>query len=282
MNKQILGVLMGVGMLLFAACKKNEAVTLTAAQEDDAIKAYIAKKSWTAKSTPEGVYYVMDVEGTGATPLSTDYLDIKFKGYLLDETIVSNSRDSALEFRMNELIQGLQIGLKKFKVGGKGKILLPSALAFGAQSSATVPANSIMVFDIELVSAQATSGEDKLIKAFIAKKGWTAQSTPEGIYYVTDVEGSGPTPTTSSTIKVFYKGYLLNETVFDSNLAPNAAAEFPLNNLIEGWKIGFQKFKAGGKGKLLIPSAYGYGSRGQGTIPPNSVLVFDVELVSFR
>ena len=282
MNKQILGVLMGVGMLLFAACKKNDDVTLTAAQEDDAIKAYIAKKSWTAKSTTEGVYYVTDVEGTGATPLLTDYVNIKFKGYLLNETLVSDSRDSAIEFKLNELIVGLQIGLQKFKVGGKGKILIPSALAFGTQSSTTVPTNSIMVFDIELVSAQATNSEDKFIKAYIAKKGWTAQSTPEGIYYVTDVEGSGPTPTTSNTIKVFYKGYLLDETVFDSNLAPKAAVEFPLANLIEGWKIGFQKFKAGSKGKLLIPSAYGYGSRGQGTIPANSVLVFDIELVSFR
>ena len=282
MNKRILGVFVGVSMLLFAACKKNDVVTLTAAQEDDAIKAYIAKKSWTAQSTPEGVYYVTDVAGTGATPLLTDYVNIKFKGYLLDETLISNSKDSAIEFRVNELIQGLQIGLQKFKVGGKGKIILPSALAFGAQSSATVPANSIMVFDIELVSAQATNGEDKFIKAFIAKKGWTAQSTPEGIYYVTDVEGSGQTPIPTSTIKVFYKGYLLDETVFDSNLAPKPAVEFALNNLIEGWKIGFQKFKAGGKGKLLIPSAYGYGSVAKGLIPANSVLIFDVELVSFR
>lgn len=282
MNKQFLGVLLLMGFMGFAACKKSEVTPLTAAEEDVAIKAFITKKAWTATATTEGIYYVIDKEGTGATPLLTDYINIKFKGYLLDETIISDSKDSAIEFRMNELIEGLKIGLQKFKVGGKGKIILPSAYGFGTQSTTSIPANSMLVFEIDLVSAQATNGEDKKIKDFIAKKGWTAQSTPEGVYYVTDVEGSGTTPTVNSTIKVFYKGYLLDETTFDSNLAPKAAVEFQLSGLIEGWKIGFQKFKAGSKGKLIIPSAYGYGSRGQGAIPANSILVFDIELVSFR
>ncbi len=125
--------------------------------------------------------------------------------------------------------------------------------------------------------------EDALIKAFIAKKGWTAQVTPEGIYYVTDVAGTGAsTPAPTNIVKVFYKGYLLDETVFDSNLAPKAAIEFGLNQVIKGWTLGFQKFKAGSKGKLLIPSAYAYGASGQGGIPGYSPLVFEIELVSFR
>ena len=125
--------------------------------------------------------------------------------------------------------------------------------------------------------------EDALIKAYIAKKGWTAQVTPEGIYYVTDVAGSGTaTPALSSYVTVYYKGYRLDETVFDSNIAPKAPIEFLLRNLIKGWQIGFQKFKSGGKGKLLIPSAYAYGSSGSNGIPGYSPLVFEIELVSFK
>ena len=132
-------------------------------------------------------------------------------------------------------------------------------------------------------SALTAAEEDALIKAFIAKKGWTAQSTPEGIYYVTDVAGTGSsTPAPTNTVKVFYKGYLLNETVFDSNLAPSPAIEFALNRVIQGWTIGFQKFKAGSKGKLLIPSPYAYGASGQSSIPGYSPLVFEIELVSFK
>lgn len=283
MNKQFFWLLLLVGCISSTACKKSELSIPTAAEEDASIKAFIAKKSWTAKSTTEGIYYVTDVEGTGATPALTDFVNIKFKGYMLDETVVFNSKDSAYEYRMSDLMPGLQIGLQKFKAGSKGKILIPSAYAFGNQGTSTIPANSILVFEVELVNFQSFSlGDDKLIKAFIAKKGWTAQSTPEGIYYVTDVEGTGATPTLTNSVTVFYKGYLLDETVFDSNLTPKPAVEFALSNLIKGWQIGFQKFKAGGKGKLIIPSAYGYGGVAKATIPANSVLVFDVELVSFR
>jgi FKBP-type peptidyl-prolyl cis-trans isomerase FkpA len=133
-------------------------------------------------------------------------------------------------------------------------------------------------------SAPTDEEEDASIKAYIAKKGWTAQSTPEGVYYVTDVAGTGTaTPALSNIVKVYYKGYLLSdETVFDSNLAPKAPIEFPLSNLIKGWQIGFQKFKAGSKGKLIIPSRHAYGTSGSGGVPSNAILVFDVELVSFR
>jgi FKBP-type peptidyl-prolyl cis-trans isomerase FkpA len=134
-------------------------------------------------------------------------------------------------------------------------------------------------------TAPTEAEEDASIKAYIAKKGWVAQSTPEGVYYVTDVAGTGTaTPALSNIVKVYYKGYLLSdESVFDSNLAPKAPIEFPLSNLIPGWQIGFQKFKAGGKGKLIIPSRHGYGKSGSGSaVPGNSILVFEVELVSFR
>jgi FKBP-type peptidyl-prolyl cis-trans isomerase FkpA len=124
--------------------------------------------------------------------------------------------------------------------------------------------------------------EDKLLKDYIAKKGWTAQVTPEGIYYVTDVAGVGSTPSPSNFVKVYYKGYFLDETVFDSNLAPKTPIEFQLTGVVKGWQIGFQKFKPGGKGKLLIPSTYAYGPSGSRSIPGYTPLVFEIELVSFK
>lgn len=282
MKKYFLNLLLFAGLVGFIACKKSDPVVLTPAEEDLKIKEFIAKKNWSAQSTSEGIYYVIDSVGKGATPLLTDYVNIKFKGYLLDGTLFSDSKDSSYEFKMSTLIEGLKIGLQKFKVGGKGKILVPSAYAFGNQSSATVPANSIVIFEIELKSTKATSYEDDLIKAFVTKKGWSAQSTPEGIYYVIDSVGTGGNPVSTSTVTVFYKGYLLNETVFDSRVRPSTAVEFGLTNVIKGWQIGLPKFKAGSKGKLLIPSVYAYGSTATSGIPANSTLVFEIELVSFR
>ena len=282
MKKYFFHLLLLAGLVGFIACKKSDPVALTPAEEDAKIKEFIAKKNWAAQSTSEGVYYVIDSVGKGATPLLTDYVNIKFKGYLLNETLFNNSKDSSYEFQMSTLITGLQIGLQKFKVGGKGKILIPSTYAFGSQSSTIVPANSIVVFEIELKSAKSTNYEDDLIKAFITKKGWSAQTTPEGVYYVIDSVGTGANPTPSSAVTVFYKGYLLNETVFDSRLRPNTPVEFGLSNVIKGWQIGLPKFKAGSKGKLLIPSTYAYGNTATSGIPANSPLIFEIELVSFR
>ena len=129
----------------------------------------------------------------------------------------------------------------------------------------------------EKTTALTAAEEDALIKAFIVKKGWTAQSTPEGIYYVTDVAGTGSsTPAPTNIVTVRYKGYLLDGTVFDSTVTAKPPLEFGLNQVIKGWTLGFQKFKAGSKGKLIIPSPYAYGASGQGGIPGYSPLVFEI------
>jgi FKBP-type peptidyl-prolyl cis-trans isomerase FkpA len=286
MKKQYLALLILAGFMSLFSCKKKDN-TLSAAEEDALIKAFIAKKAWTAQSTPEGIYYVTDSVGRGTeTPTEASYVSIKYKSFVMNDALPYDTSHvtTPVEFRLGNVIDGLKYGLQKFKAGGKGKIIMPSASAFGSATDRGVPANAILVFEFEIVSIKTqTVAEDDQIKAYIAKKGWTAEKTPEGVYFVTDSTGTGTaTPTLTSIVKVFYKGYLMNDQVFDSNLAPKAPVEFALNTLIQGWQIGFQKFKAGGKGKLIIPSVYGYGSQGTSTIPPYTILVFDVELVSFR
>ena len=124
-----------------------------------------------------------------------------------------------------------------------------------------------------------SKSEDQQIQDYLAKKNWTAQTTPEGLYYIIDSTGTGANPTVSSTVTVKYKGYLLDETVFDQS---TTGLTIGLNSVIAGWQIGIPKFKKGGKGKLLIPSSLGYGSYGAGSIPGNAPLVFEIELVNFK
>jgi FKBP-type peptidyl-prolyl cis-trans isomerase FkpA len=140
-----------------------------------------------------------------------------------------------------------------------------------------------MAMALIVSTAACKKSEDEKIQEFIKAKGWTTQLTPEGIHYIIDVEGTGTaTPTPSNTITVRYKGYLLNETVFDQNLDQPNPNSWPLKGMIDGWQIGFQKFKKGSKGKLIIPSAYAYGSRGSGQIPANAPLVFEIQLIDFK
>ena len=83
---------------------------------------------------------------------------------------------------------------------------------------------------------------------FKKQKSWF--TSPDGLYYIIDSTGTGTNPTVSSTVTVKYKGYLLDETVFDQSTTGYTIA---LSNVIAGWQIGIPKFKKGGKGKLLIP-----------------------------
>lgn len=84
--------------------------------------------------------------------------------------------------------------------------------------------------------------------------------------------------TVNSTVKVLYKGYLTNGEIFDQT--NQDARVFKLKNLIEGWRIGIPLLKEGGSGIFLLPSAMGYGSNQVGAIPPNSVIIFEIELLS--
>ena len=135
------------------------------------------------------------------------------------------------------------------------------------------------------VACKKDVDEDKLITDYLTSKNLVAQKTAEGIYYIVETEGTGNFPTLSNTVSVRYKGYLLSGSVFDENQSANKAVFTTLlgGNIITGWKLGIQKFKKGGKGKLFIPSAHAYGSSGSGnSIPGNTPIAFDIELVDVK
>lgn len=125
---------------------------------------------------------------------------------------------------------------------------------------------------------QQSQREEKAIKKYIKEKGWNALRAESGVYCVIDEEGTGVNPEASSKVTVAYKGYLMNgETVFDESHP--AGGTISLSQVIAGWKEGIQLFKAGGRGKLIIPSRMAYGRHQKGRIAPNSVLVFEIHLM---
>ena len=107
-------------------------------------------------------------------------------------------------------------------------------------------------------------------------------TTPSGLKYE-DVEvGNGASPQKGKRVTVHYTGTLTNGTKFDSSRDRGQPFEFPIgmSRVIKGWDEGVLSMKVGGKRKLMIPSALGYGARGAGgLIPPNADLNFDVELL---
>ena len=124
------------------------------------------------------------------------------------------------------------------------------------------------------VSAEAN---DAFLAEYSQKEG--VQKTESGIYYLMLEEGTGAKPTAEDTVKVHYVGRLVTGDEFDSSYARNQPMEFALNRVIAGWTEGVQLVAEGGKIELVLPPELAYGDRGTPNIPPNSVLVFEVELL---
>jgi FKBP-type peptidyl-prolyl cis-trans isomerase FkpA len=197
-------------------------------------------------------------------------------------------------------------------------LIIPSGLAYGPAAQNNIPANSILRFDVELVSkkdaatvakeaedarkaqqekaeadkklaAELMAKDDSLIKAFVKENNLNATRTASGLYYVITQEGTSPGPKVNDEVTMNYTGMLLDGKKFDSNVdsAFNHVSPFvfPLGQgrVIRGWDEGVALLKKGAKAKLIIPSGMAYGARGSGAnIPPNAVLQFDVEVVDFK
>lgn len=129
--------------------------------------------------------------------------------------------------------------------------------------------------------------EDKRIadnKNFLAEnaKKPGVISLPSGLQYIVEKEGTGAKPADTSMVKVHYEGMLVDGTVFDSSIKRGEPITFQLNQVIKGWTEGVQLMPIGSKYKFFIPSELGYGMQKVGPIPPNSVLIFDVELLDIE
>ncbi len=127
--------------------------------------------------------------------------------------------------------------------------------------------------------AVAPASEVLAVEQYLATAGITgAIKHPSGLYYKITAAGTGNAPAQCNQIGIMYKGMLTNGTVFDQTTGQMAV--FTLGQLIEGWKIGIPLIKTSGKITLYIPPSLGYGPTGNSSIPGNSILIFDVELLA--
>jgi len=122
-------------------------------------------------------------------------------------------------------------------------------------------------------------------KAFLAENGKKegVKTIPSGLQYKVLAEGSGKTPQATDTVTVHYRGTFSNGIEFDSSRGKGEPATFQVNGVIPGWTEALQLMKAGAKWQLFIPPELGYGEKGMlPRIPPNSILIFEVELISVK
>jgi FKBP-type peptidyl-prolyl cis-trans isomerase len=141
-------------------------------------------------------------------------------------------------------------------------------------------------FQKKQAAMQAQQGEaaKKEGEAFLAanktKEGVVA--LPSGLQYKILTAGTGKKPAASDTVVCQYRGTFINGNEFDSSYKRNQPATFPVNQVIKGWTEALQLMPVGSKWQLFIPPELAYGESGRATIPPNSTLIFEVELLSIK
>ncbi len=152
----ILGLLAVVAVIFFA-CGQDATGTPTPTIEQEKVKiqTYITDKKLTSKCLPSGVCYIEEKAGTSTNmPTLASTVTVNYKGYLLDGTVFDQTPadgSKPIAFPLSNLIRGWQEGIPLMKKGSKAKLIIPSSLGYGTTASGKVPANSILVFEIELV-----------------------------------------------------------------------------------------------------------------------------------
>ena len=194
-------------------------------------------------------------------------------------------------FQMEQTLSSSKLGfaaaskIAEDKVNGSCASLITEVTPEGVRYLATVFSDGKR-HDMVISGADGSIISDREIARFPGDAIGDAEmvTLDSGLMYYELSEGDGATPPDSSAeVTVHYSGWLTDGTKFDSSVDRGAPVDFPLNRVIPGWTEGVGSMKVGGKRKLIIPSALGYGPGGRPpVIPGNAMLVFDVELIAIK
>ncbi len=232
------------------------------------------------KTTASGLKYYFITQGNGRKPVAGQKVSIHYVAKLMTGLKFESSRDAnkPITFTLGagQVFPGWDEGIALMNVGDKAFFVLPPELALGSRSAGPIPPNSTLAFEIELIDAQ-----DAVKPQEFDVKGKDTITTASGLKYIVVSKGTGSKAEVGKPVSVHYTGRLLNGKVFDSSIDRGEPITFNLGvgQVIKGWDEGIALMSIGDKFRLIIPPAIAYGERDMGTIPSNSTLVFDVELM---
>ena len=191
--------------------------------------------------------------------------------YIIGTQLAQSIKKEGVEVNLEPLILGLQDVLE-------GKILrLTKEETLQVYTAYQQRIRNQRAAELQKQAAENLAKGTVFLEANMAKEGVTV--LPSGLQYKVLKEGTGETPTANDKVKTHYRGTLIDGTEFDSSYKRNQPAEFAVTGVIKGWTEALQLMKTGAKWELYIPADLAYGTRGRPSIPPNSVLIFEIELL---
>lgn len=231
-------------------------------------------------TTKSGLKYIITKKNPkGAKAAAGDKIDAHYTGTLLNGKKFDSSRDRNQPFSFTlgqgQVIQGWDEGFTYLREGEKAILIIPSGMAYGERDMGDIPANSTLIFDVELV---------KVRKAIPYKpysgKGKDTVKTASGLKYIVIAKGDKTKKATPGMMAdMYYAGYLMNGTKFDANFGTFEPLKLPVTGagVIKGWQEMIPLMNKGMKVRAIIPPHLAYGEKGYpGVIPGNATLIFDM------
>jgi FKBP-type peptidyl-prolyl cis-trans isomerase len=278
-------------LLAVAGCKKSsnnppapatKEVTPSMSPVDPNAPADVTAPPPDADQTGSGLASKVLKAGSGTLkPGPTDMVNVHYTGWMTDGRKFDSSvdRGQPAKFPLNAVIKGWTEGVQLMVEGEKRRFWIPANLAYGETPRRPGGPHGMLVFDVELLSIIRPPG----VPEDVAAPPSSAKKTKSGLLYRVLTNGTGTEhPKASSVVEVHYSGWTKDGKMFDSSVTRGEPASFPLNGVIPGWTEGVQLMVVGEKTRFWIPGEMAYGETPSRPGAPAGMLVFDIELLSFR
>ncbi len=238
-------------------------------------------------TSPSGLKKILVSKGKGETAKAFNNVTMQFTGYILNQdkykrifqSSLTNSTLAIFQLGTGRMVKGLDEGIATMKVGEKATFIVPPALGFGKEISGVIPGNSTLYFDIELLSS---------IDPFYHPISRDTIFAPSGLKILPVLRQEGKKINIENVVVFDYIGYFIDHAghpiIFDNTierkkpavLRPGANSNFP--SLGEALTY----LKNGEKAILIVPSKLAFGNKGQGIVPPNTDLIYDLQVLETK
>ncbi len=237
-------------------------------------------------TTPSGLKYIITRKGNGKKAATGDKIRAHYAGFLTNGTKFDASYDRnepfSFDVGMGQVIAGWDEGFQILEEGGAATLIIPPSLGYGGEDMGTIPPNSTLVFNVELLDIFTRVNHEPFKTDGLPE--WTSSNglkmfkiyEPEGAVHV----DSG------DVVMAHYAGYLTDGKKFDASWDRNEPFEVTVKTgqVIKGFDQALMQMVNGGRYRITIPPQLGYGNRdvGNGLIPANSTLIFDLEILKIN
>ena len=230
-----------------------------------------AKEAPKEKTTPPPVTKEDDVPKITVQKVDTLKTEMDKVSYAIGTQLGQNFKRQGVDIRIGPLLRGLRDAMDGKQLALNEEQIKQVMQSFSQRMMAKRQEQQ------KLEAAKNIAAGRAFLEANKSKEG--VKVLPSGLQYKILKEGTGKSPTAEDKVRTHYSGKLIDGTEFDSSIKRGKPAEFPVKGVIKGWTEALQLMKEGGKWQLFIPSDLAYGERGNRSIPGNSALIFEVELL---